>query len=576
MHQELFAQIKEATENIDKYYVRLFEIVDNIIRKIKEAADAELAIVTIFDPSSTPVSNCDSSIKALLLLKAQLEEERSLCYSIVSDINTMRDGANYPRSGQNNAFYVVPESFQATATVCKKASVDVLDGLESINDTLNGLDQSPYTTVEFDMLHKTMSIVSVELQALHSLYDQLAMHYQKTAESYASCEESVSTSFKNIFDDRKVLDVDARRRALAEALRTGEPIVASTSSSHPDVSGHNRDDAILVPNGKLAGGCFCRICGNALSVNANYCSYCGSKTRIDIPKVELTKVNFSAIAPKELLKGMYSLVEIIMYEDAFRNEVERIIADSEVSAKETKGSVLSVEKNAHIKIVLNSPDLVIDDNVEEQYWCGEYARFTFPIELPLNYRKPQILFTASVYINDIIATRLKFVAKCKTFREQKIEIKRDDVLSAFVSYASQDRHRVAMIIQGMKKARPDMDIFFDVESLRSGDDWESALWTEIDKRDILFLCWSHFAKESKWVDAEWRYALSNKGVDCIEPVPIDPPGVCPPPEELNKKHFNDKLLYIINSDCVASEKALSLDMDDDTARRLKLRLDNLF
>lgn len=547
MHQELFAQIKEATENTDKCYIRLFEIVDNIMRKIKEVADTELALATLFGPPSTSISNCDSSIKALLLLKAQLEEERNLCYNIVSDISIMMDGANYPRSGQNNALYVVPEPLQATANVCRKASVDVLNGLESINDTLSSLDQPPYTTVEFDMLHKTMGIISVELQALHTLYDQLAIHYQKTAENYAFCEESVSASFKNILDDRTVLGIDARRRALAEALRAGEPIVAPASDYHPAVSVHNHDDATLVPNGKLTGGCFCRICGNALSMNANYCSYCGSKTQIDIPKVELSKVNFSAIAPKELLKGMYSLVEIIMYEDAFRNEVERIIADSEVSAKETKGSVLSVEKNAHIKIVLNSPDLVIDDNTEEQYWCGEYARFTFPIELPLNYRKPQILFTASVYINDIIATRLKFVAKCKTFREQKIEIKRDDVLSAFVSYASQDRHRVAMIIQGMKKARPDMDIFFDVENLRSGDDWENALWTEIDKRDILFLCWSRFAKESKWVDAEWRYALSNKGADCIEPVPIEPPDICPPPDELTRKHFNDKLLYIINS-----------------------------
>ena len=73
MHQELFARIKETTENIDKYYVQLFQIVDSIIRKIEGAADAEFALVTIFGSSSTPVSNCDSSIKALLLLKAQLE-----------------------------------------------------------------------------------------------------------------------------------------------------------------------------------------------------------------------------------------------------------------------------------------------------------------------------------------------------------------------------------------------------------------------------------------------------------------------------------------------------------------------
>ena len=86
---------------------------------------------------------------------------------------------------------------------------------------------------------------------------------------------------------------------------------------------------------------------------------------------------------------------------------------------------------------------------------------------------------------------------------------REDVLSAFISYASQDRNRVAMIIQGMKKARPDMDIFFDVDSLRSGDDWKKALWREIDKRDVLFLCWSKYARDSKWVDAEWRYALKK-------------------------------------------------------------------
>lgn len=65
-------------------------------------------------------------------------------------------------------------------------------------------------------------------------------------------------------------------------------------------------------------------------------------------------------------------------------------------------------------------------------------------------------------------------------------------------------------------------------------------------RDILFLCWSHFARQSKWVNAEWRYAFEKKGIDSIEPVPIESPAVCPP-EELRKKHFNDKLLYIINA-----------------------------
>ena len=93
----------------------------------------------------------------------------------------------------------------------------------------------------------------------------------------------------------------------------------------------------------------------------------------------------------------------------------------------------------------------------------------------------------------------------------------------------------------MKKARPDMDIFFDVESLRSGDDWKKKIRREIDKRDILFLCWSKYARDSEWVDCEWRYALKIKGVESIEV-----PESCPPPDELDGKHFSDKLLYIIN------------------------------
>ena len=96
-----------------------------------------------------------------------------------------------------------------------------------------------------------------------------------------------------------------------------------------------------------------------------------------------------------------------------------------------------------------------------------------------------------------------------------------------------------------KSIRPDLDIFFDVESLRSGEDWEQKLYSAISARDLLYLCWSHFARESRWVEAEWRYALKTKGPDAIEPIPLEMPDECPPPEELRQKHFSDRLLYII-------------------------------
>ena len=40
--------------------------------------------------------------------------------------------------------------------------------------------------------------------------------------------------------------------------------------------------------------------------------------------------------------------------------------------------------------------------------------------------------------------------------------------------------------------------------------------------------------------------VQYQGIESIEPIPIDPPDLCPPPQELQSKHFNDSLLYIIN------------------------------
>jgi hypothetical protein len=196
--------------------------------------------------------------------------------------------------------------------------------------------------------------------------------------------------------------------------------------------------------------------------------------------------------------------------------------------------------------VLSSPDIAIDDGTDEQIWNGKYIAFDFAFEVPQDIAKRQILLKAAVYLNDVPATRLLMTVQLDTPTPQKPEITRKDIRSAFVSYARQDVQRVSTIVQGMMKARPDLDIFFDVRNLHSGEEWESVLYRRLDDADILFLCWSKHASNSEWVAREWRYTLQHKGLDAIEPVPIDPPEICPPPTELSSKHFNDSILYIIN------------------------------
>ncbi len=374
--------------------------------------------------------------------------------------------------------------------------------------------------------------------------------------------------------------IAVRRRALAEALRARDMLRVESDGS---ISHHSREndkiddvnnagECVIVPDGKLAGGNVrrCRVCDNPIERNDNYCPYCGSKVVVDRSDVDISKVEFSAIAPKQLIRGDYSIIHVIMYENTSRHIVESLIREMGETAQESRSGIHIINEGSLIKIVLSSADITIDENVETGVWQGDHLNFSFAIFLPEHFKKRQLLFTASVFVNDVIACKLKFIVKCSAFLNQKIAVSRQDIFSAFVSYASQDRNRVAAIIQGMKKARPDMDVFFDVESLRSGDDWERALYREIDKRDILFLCWSHFARDSKWVDAEWRYALKQKGVEYIEPIPIESPDDCPPPTELNHKHFNDKLLFIINASKGMQQKqtgvhsqAIETDMQDE-------------
>jgi hypothetical protein len=94
----------------------------------------------------------------------------------------------------------------------------------------------------------------------------------------------------------------------------------------------------------------------------------------------------------------------------------------------------------------------------------------------------------------------------------------------------------------MTKICRDLDVFVDVLSLRSGEDWEIQIQRQIRVRDVFFLFWSLNASRSVEVDREWRIALQMRGIEYIDPVPLSDPRVSPPPKELASLHFND--LYV--------------------------------
>jgi hypothetical protein len=110
--------------------------------------------------------------------------------------------------------------------------------------------------------------------------------------------------------------------------------------------------------------------------------------------------------------------------------------------------------------------------------------------------------------------------------------------SVFASYARLDFLRVWPCVRGMKAVG--VQVFMDRAILRPGQRWQEEISRQILRSEKLLLFWSRHARNSGWVEREWRYSLTQKGIDSIQPFPLADPRRVPPPAELGKTlHFDD-------------------------------------
>ncbi len=168
-------------------------------------------------------------------------------------------------------------------------------------------------------------------------------------------------------------------------------------------------------------------------------------------------------------------------------------------------------------------------------WEGESTSVSFVVTLTALGQGGKSPGVARIYANGIQVAKISFVLSAAGVAESSGVRYR----KAFASYASDDRDAVLGRIQGIHKVVPEMEIFLDVASLRSGQNWERELWRVIPASDIFYLFWSHHARNSEWVEKEWRCALRERGIEFIDPVPLESPRESPPPPELSSLLFND-------------------------------------
>lgn len=264
------------------------------------------------------------------------------------------------------------------------------------------------------------------------------------------------------------------------------------------------------------------------------------------------KVQISAVSEKETERGEDVQIDIFLYEDGYRHVIDDYVAGASKEMKIKSGGYQVVAKGSRVTVALSSKVFPYNDELTLT-WYGNYLDFSFLTSIPDNLSGSRATFTANVLTEGVLLCRLNLVVSITNGRAP-VQVERRDIHSAFISYSSADREQVAGIVFGMKKARPDMDIFFDIENLSSGEHWERILKMEILNRDLLYLCWSNNAKKSEWVEREWRCAYDAKGAEGVEPIPLEPSDVCPPPKELSRKHFNDVLLYIIDREKVKNKQ----------------------
>jgi len=122
--------------------------------------------------------------------------------------------------------------------------------------------------------------------------------------------------------------------------------------------------------------------------------------------------------------------------------------------------------------------------------------------------------------------------------------------SAVACFAPEDRDAVDARIRSFERAAPGVEVCLETVEF-------STFLDDISSRDALYLFWSERAAASTDVERQWRYALRLRGIDFIDPVPLDD---TPPPPELATLHDGDWKAVPEVSELPASAAAPETDL----------------
>lgn len=260
-------------------------------------------------------------------------------------------------------------------------------------------------------------------------------------------------------------------------------------------------------------------------------------------------VNFTLLPPQKISIGDTILLKLWIYSENQSQEFSNLLNSKKLEEINYYSTAFSSkEVGEKISFIISIEDLIVENPHHEVRWLGEIAKIDFTVKVPSDTKAGKKKGNIKIFVRALEISEINFsLSVTEEPSNSKLEVEETRFVKAFISYSNKDINKVIGRIQGILKTSPEMEIIMDKKNLRSGDKWKIKLRKFIEDADIFYLFWSKNALESEWVNKEWKCAYKLKGIDFIDPIPLESPDMVPPPDELSDMHFNDWILAYMQS-----------------------------
>lgn len=260
-----------------------------------------------------------------------------------------------------------------------------------------------------------------------------------------------------------------------------------------------------------------------------------------IKESQISHVYFSVYTPTSISAGIKFILNVWAYLSEQKTVMEKIASKEETYEKRDEKGPIPAKRGDifQIRLVLPPPFEVLNE-IDTIIWLEEITNATFPVSVPEDIATGIHLGHIEIFMKGIQVLRIDFSINIGETNTQKIDVtqKIKRIVKVFASYSRSDQIEVLQAIQGIQAAG--IKVFLDNLSMSQGDYFREKIFKNILSSDKFFLFWSRAAMNSVWVEKEWNYALDNRDLDFIQPIPLEDPDTAPPPEKLASRHFFDK------------------------------------